>query len=123
MNEIKSRTLINLNEKAEQEGLGMPVKIDPALLKSLVPSPYLSSLGINLERRIDNLLSLVKANLHMKGETGKPSEERYYIPFMVLNGPLVKEDLFPIIVTVEKGAGEKSYLYMKQATNQDNEAL
>ncbi|WP_010256915.1 hypothetical protein [Treponema primitia] len=123
MQQMKSRTVININEKAEKEGIGMPVKIDPTLLKNLTPSPFLLSLGVSLEHRIDNLLSLVKANLTMKGETEKPSEDRYYIPFIVLKGPLVKEDFLSIIVTVKKDDGEKSIIHMTQAIDPDNEIL
>jgi hypothetical protein len=89
---------INISEIAEQKGLEMPVSIDRALLKELEPSPFLASLGISLEKRVENLMSLLNASLAPKQESGKNGNQS--IPFMVLKGPLVAEDFIHIVATV-----------------------
>jgi hypothetical protein len=99
-------TWLDISEKAEKKGIGLPVLIEPALLEKLKPSPYLSGLGITVERRIENLLNLVRIHLPAEGREKADAGQKYYLPFMVLKGPLVYEDLLPVIarltVTEEK---------------------
>jgi hypothetical protein len=96
----------------------MPVVIDPSLLKKLMPTPYLSSLGVSLEKRIENLFGLVKGNL-TREVTNQP-ETRYYLPFMVLKGPLVCEDFLPVIATVNTKEGRSS-ITLSQAVDDKTE--
>jgi hypothetical protein len=96
---------IDINEKARRAGINMPVTIEPALLEKLKPSSYLSTLGVTLEKRVENLLSMVHANLKVKDRQEPGSGQKYYLPFMVLKGPLVAEDFFPVIAHITTGDG------------------
>jgi hypothetical protein len=99
---------IDVNEKARRAGIDMPVTIEPALLEKLKPSSYLSTLGVTLEKRIENLLGLLNANLTVKDREEHNGGQEYYLPFMVLKGPLVAEDFFPIIAHITTGDGRPS---------------
>jgi hypothetical protein len=114
----KENHLINMHEKAEEAGIKSPVVIDNSLLKNLAPNPYLASIGVSLEERIENLLGLVKANLDCKSNN-ENSEQTYYIPFMVLKGPLVKEDFLSVIARVETRDGGGTVITLSQADNGD----
>ncbi|GHT83131.1 hypothetical protein FACS1894137_03480 [Spirochaetia bacterium] len=114
----KEKHCIDIHEKAEAAGITSPVVIDSSLLKMMTPNPYLASIGVSLEDRIENLLGLVKANLH----TGKDSErveKKDYIPFMVLKGPLVKEEFLSVIVNVETKGEDRTVITLSPADNGD----
>jgi hypothetical protein len=114
----EDRTLINIHEKAEEAGIEMPVVIDPNLLKELTPTPYLYSFGVSLEKRIENLFGLVKGNLTR--EVMNQPETSYYLPFIVLKGPMVCEDFLPIIATVNTKEGRSS-ITLSQAVDDKTE--
>ncbi|GHT63747.1 hypothetical protein FACS1894110_02110 [Spirochaetia bacterium] len=114
----KEKHCIDIHEKAEAVGITSPVVIDSSLLKMMTPNPYLASIGVSLEERIENLLGLVKANLH----TGKDSErveKKDYLPFMVLKGPLVKEEFLSVIVNVETKGEDRTVITLSPADNGD----
>jgi hypothetical protein len=106
---------IDINEKAEKAGIEMPVKIEPALFEKLKPSPYLASLGVTLERRIENLLSMVNANLTIKDRQEHHTDQRYYLPFMMLKGPLVAEEFFPVIARITAGEEDRPSITLTEA--------
>ena len=89
----QSRDMID--EKAEQAGIAEPVVVDEALLKSLTPNEYLKSLGVTLDKRIENLLWLFNATRIEKTEH-EQSKTVYKLPFVILTGPFVREDLIVI---------------------------
>jgi hypothetical protein len=117
--EQKERRLISIHEKAEEAGITSPVVIDSSLLKMMTPNPYLASIGVSLEERIKNLLGLVKANLKTDKDSEK-SDKKYYLPFMVLKGPLVKEDFLSVIVNVETEGGNRMVITLSPADNGDS---
>jgi hypothetical protein len=117
--EQKERHLINIHDKAEEAGIKNPVVIEDNLLKLMTPNPYLASLGVSLEKRLENLLGLVKANLNTQTDREK-LEKKYYIPFMVLKGPLVKEDFLSVIARVETKGGERTVITLSEAVNGDS---
>jgi hypothetical protein len=110
---------LDIDEKVEKAGIDMPVNIEPALLEKLEPSPYLASLGVTLEQRIENLLSLLKANLHTETKTTKSSGGRYYLPFMILKGPLVVEDFFPVIAHIIIGDENRPSITLTEARDSE----
>ncbi|GHV48200.1 hypothetical protein AGMMS49546_38570 [Spirochaetia bacterium] len=110
---------IDIHEKAEEAGITSPVVIDSGLLKLLTPNPYLASIGVSLEERIKNLLGLVKANLHT-GKDSEKVEKKYYIPFMVLKGPFVKEDFLSVIVDIETKGEDRTVITLAPADNGDS---
>jgi hypothetical protein len=117
--EQKERRRINIHEKAEKAGISSPVVIDGSLLKMMTPNPYLASIGVSLEERIKSLLGLVKANLKAEKDSEKP-DKKYYIPFMVLKGPLVKEEFLSVIAQVETKGGDRTVITLSQADNGDS---
>ncbi|GHU02141.1 hypothetical protein FACS1894147_03390 [Spirochaetia bacterium] len=115
----KEKHCIDIREKAEAAGIACPVVIDSSLLKMMTPNPYLASIGVSLEERIENLLGLVKANLHT-GKDSEKVEKKYYIPFMVLKGPLVKEEFLSVIVNVETKGEARTVITLSSADNGDS---
>ncbi|GHU27539.1 hypothetical protein FACS1894172_03270 [Spirochaetia bacterium] len=115
----KEKHCIDIHEKAEEAGITNPVVIDSGLLKMMTPNPYLASIGVSLEERIKNLLGLVKANLHT-GKDSEKVEKKYYIPFMVLKGPLVKEDFLSVIMNIETKGEDRTVITLLPADNGDS---
>ncbi|MDR0451294.1 MAG: hypothetical protein LBH26_08520 [Treponema sp.] len=87
--DVSDTNLVDVSGQARKAGIEVPVMLDPSLVNNLRPSPYLSSLGITLEGRIENLLSLVNGSLCLRDTESAPAENRFYIPFMIIRGPLV----------------------------------
>jgi hypothetical protein len=112
------RNLISIHEKAEKAGIKQPVVIDKALIKALMPSPYLKSLGVSFEKRIENLLGMVNANLNEKEE--KKPETKYYIPFMVLKGPMVCEGFLPVSAVLETDGNGRQTITLSQVTDDES---
>jgi hypothetical protein len=82
------------------------VTVDKELLDRLRPSPYLASLGISLEKRVESLTKLARSACSEGG-----GGEKRYIPFMALSGPFVREDFLPVIASTGIGAdGSRSIL-------------
>ena len=96
---------IDVHDRAKKAGIEMPVDIDSTLLEELTPAPFLASLGISLEARIDNLLGLVKANLTAQDGFNGMDETKAYLPFTVVKGPFVREECVPVIVKITHGEG------------------
>jgi hypothetical protein len=111
--------VIDLKTEAKKAGIEMPVSMSKALVKELRPSPYLASLGICLDVRITNLLSLLRANI----SPAKQNEKKHYIPLMLLRGPFVREDFQPVIATiVDDGMGQKR-ITLDTMTNDSEEEI
>jgi hypothetical protein len=104
-----------IDEQAAKAGIDMPVTVDPALIGKLKPSPYLSELGITLGQRIENLLSLLKANLAADSRGQASAGRKYYLPFMVLKGPLVHEDFLPVIARLGIAEGGRPSITLAEA--------
>lgn len=100
--------LYDVSREAQAEGISMPVFIDGQLMETITPSPYLESLGINLEQRIINLLRLTRAMLNPTDEKGNSGDVKIPFPFMMLRGPLVREDCFTVTVSINKDADNKN---------------
>jgi hypothetical protein len=114
MNEHE-HTWLDIDEKAKMAGIDLPVTIAPALLAKLNPSPYLSSLGVALEQRVENLLRLLNAHLTAKDRQGHAAGEKYYLPFMILKGPLVAEAFFPVIAHIAVGENNCPTITLSEA--------
>jgi hypothetical protein len=109
-----------LAAEAGKAGIELPVSIDDALVNDLTPSPFLASMGVTLEARIQNLLSLVRGNLH--GLSGDENhDEQYYIPLIIATGPFIKEDFLSVLATVHHGDGNKSEIMLKAVAKDENE--
>jgi hypothetical protein len=99
---------IDLRGKAKEAGLELPVIIDGLLLKELTPTPFLESLGLSLEERIENLFNLVKASLTAANgfDAGAGDKHKTCLPFTVVAGPFVREDCLSIIAEIVQEEGE-----------------
>jgi hypothetical protein len=105
----------DIEQKARRAGLDMLVTIEPDLLEELIPSPFLFSLGVSLDQRLENLFSLVKASLITREKIEDSVDDRQYIPFMVVEGPFIKENILPIIVHLNSEGGGSPSIALTQA--------
>jgi hypothetical protein len=102
-----NQNVIDLSVKAKEAGIELPVVIDGLLLRELTPTPFLASLGISLEARIENLLNLVKASLAADAVFDGRDERKACLPFTVVTGPFVREECLSIMAGInreEKGS-------------------
>ncbi|MHB9294013.1 hypothetical protein Holit_03137 [Hollandina sp. SP2] len=115
---IQDESALNVSEQAKQEGLTVPVTIAPSLAKQLQPNPYLASLGITLEQRITNLLQLVHAQMKTSVHD-EPTEVRSTVPFMLVQGPFVREVALSILVIGETETDGHLSITLTQARDKD----
>jgi hypothetical protein len=113
-------TETDVSKQAQKEGIELPVTLSAPLVQRLVPNSFLTSIGIDQEQRIVNLLRLIHA--HLKIETRETTlEGRCAIPFMALRGPLVCEEFLPIIATVDKNDEGKPVITVTLAKDNQTE--
>jgi hypothetical protein len=106
-----NQNVIDLTVKATEAGIELPVVIDRLLLEELTPAPFLASLGLSLEERIDNLLGIVKASLDAE-------KTKAYLPFMVVKGPFVREEYVPVIAKITRKEGGHSAITLAKAEDE-----
>jgi hypothetical protein len=111
-------TLLDVSEEARHEGIIYLVMVDPTLIQTLKPNQFLSSLGISLEDRIGQLLQLAHAYIMVNEESGAFSQPQYYLPFMVLKGPLVREDSCPVLARVHTGEAGKQLITLSHVSDE-----
>jgi hypothetical protein len=111
--------LYDVSREAQAEGISMPVFIDGQLMETITPSSYLESLGISREQRIINLLHLTQAILHPVNEKCASGDAKLPLPFMVLRGPLVREDCFTVTIRIHTDAEGKKEIIISQANGSD----
>ena len=99
----------------------MPVVIDGPLMETLTPSPYLESLGVTRKQRITNLLRLTRTMLNPLDENGNSGKTRIPVPFMVLRGPLVREDCFTLTIRIGQDAEGKKAITISRAVESNEE--
>jgi hypothetical protein len=116
---MEKQHVINIRDKAREAGIEMPVMIKTSLLEELTPTPFLASLGVSLEERVDNLFRLIKASLTAKQVFDSRDETRAYLPFMVVRGPFVREDCLPVIAKIIR-EGERSTIVVVKAGDNEN---
>jgi hypothetical protein len=109
--ENENQRNIDLSVKAKEAGIELPVVIDGLLLRELTPTPFLASLGVSLEARIENLLGLVKASLDAE-------ETKTYLPFMVVKGPFVREEYVPVIAKIIRKEGGRPAVTLAKAEDE-----
>ena len=115
---MKNKDIINIQEKAETLGINGKIEIDNEVINNLIPSSFLKSMGLTLEQRIENLLLLVKANLY-PNEICSQTNRTFYIPFTLVRGPYIKEDLFPVFV--ELSENDKAKIIIRKAQDDSEE--
>jgi hypothetical protein len=92
---------------ADEQGIDYRVMISSVMEKQLKPNAFLAELGIDFSERMGNILNIFKENLviHYAGtgavDTIPP--EGISIPFSITQGPLIREELISIRVTLYKG--------------------
>jgi hypothetical protein len=94
--------LYDENRETQTEGISMPVFIERPLMETITPGPYLESLGISLEQRIINLLHLTRAMINPSDEKGNSGDVKIPFLFMMVCGPMVREDCFTITARIKK---------------------
>jgi len=120
---IEGGLLIDLTDEAKEVGIEVPVAMTKQLAESLMPSSYLTDLGITLPYRIKTLLLFL---LHgMKpidaADTKTVSESRLAIPFMVVKGPQVREEYLTVIAVTH--AGDSGHPVITLIRAKDEEAI
>ena len=113
--------LYDVSKEAHYEGISLPVAIDGPLMETLTPSPYLESLGITLDQRTANLLRLVRTMLNPAEGEGGTEENSIPVPFMVLRGPLVREDCFTLTIRIGQDAEGKKAITISRAVESNEE--
>jgi hypothetical protein len=99
--------LYDASREAQSMGIPMPVSIDGLMMETLSPGQFLESLGVTREQRIANLLRLTRTMINLEDEACHTEGTRIPIPFMVLRGPLVREDCLTVTISIKRNADGK----------------
>jgi hypothetical protein len=98
--------MVDVTGIARSQGFRYPVLLTEELASALKPGQLLSTFGIRFDKRVRNVLSILKTQLN-------PRKNRYYdededpdeacaFPFVVLQGPNIEEKLISIRARVEQ---------------------
>jgi len=120
MSEYKTGKLhssVDMSEKAKEADIMMPVAFSESLVNKLRPNQFLAELGITYEKRIANLFELVRANLKPDGKCG----ESFAVPLIVVNGPLVREDVITAVVRLRKDSKNEQTIFITDMQETNNE--
>jgi hypothetical protein len=114
---------LDVSEKARQADITMPVVLAESLAKKLRPNQYLADMGISFDKRIENLFELVRAYLEPTDKGGGTSGRAFTVPLVVVNGPLVREDVFSAVVRLQKNSNGEQTIYISdlREANSDDE--
>jgi hypothetical protein len=96
------------NELAEEVGIPFPVSISPELSELLKPNTFLLGLGIEYSTRIKTVFEILKGNLIPKEEC--IPKDGIVIPFSLVKGPFIKEELISIRAEVKDDSCKKTIL-------------
>lgn len=104
---IEGGLLVDVSELAEAEGIEFPVAVSAGLAQILEPNQFLTTFGINFEERVSNILKVLHGHFvpSPDGECDDLPGGRLVFPFIVLRGPLIKEDLISVLAVVHPGDG------------------
>jgi len=113
---------VDMSEKAKEADIMMPVAFSESLVNKLRPNQFLTELGISFDRRVENLFELVRASLKPDAKNGM-SGESFAVPLIVVNGPLVREDVITAVVRLQKDSKNEQTIFITdmQETNNDFE--
>jgi hypothetical protein len=93
------------------ESLGFPYRIDisPELAGQLKPNEFLTRLGIQYSKRLKSLLSILKGNLLPENEGLNEAlpKDGITIPFALVKGPFINEELISIRAELSDDGCEK----------------
>jgi hypothetical protein len=101
-----------VDELAKAMGLSTTVRLSQELSELISPNAFLSGLGINLDDRLTNILSILKGNLIPKNSGKKEivPDEGIVFPIPVTKGPYIKEELVSIKAELTNDNGEEEIL-------------
>jgi len=123
MSETKAsekRGFVDMSEKAEEADIMMPVAFSESLVNKLRPNQFLAELGISFDRRVENLFELVRANLKPDVKNGMGGES-FAVPLIVVNGPLVREDVITAVVRMQKDSKNEQTIFITDMQETNNE--
>jgi hypothetical protein len=97
--------MVDVTDIARAQGFRYPVFLSEELAATLKPSQILSGFGIRFEKRVRNVLLILKTHMSPRGnryyDDDDPDEARAF-PFVVLLGPNIEEKLISIRARVEQ---------------------
>jgi len=95
-------------------GILYPVRLSDTLHEVLKPNEFLSELGIRFDDRLRNMLSTIKEGF--VPSNGIPDEKLpetgLIVPFMVTQGPFIREVQFGIKAELQKDDDGRSELFL-----------
>jgi hypothetical protein len=106
--------LHDVSREAQSAGIPLPVSVDRLMMETLTPGPYLESLGITREQRIMNLLRLTRVMVNLEDESARTEDARIPVPFMLLRGPLVREDCLTVTIRIKRDADGKKAIVISR---------
>ena len=96
--------LVDVTEIARKQGIEYPVAMTAGLAQKLQPNQFLSTFGIKFNDRIKNVLNILKGYfIPQRGGYEDLPGEKVAFPFIILDGPLIEENLITIQALIHEG--------------------
>jgi len=104
-----NREMVDVSEIARAQGAHYPVLLTQELAGALKPGEFLSAFGIRFDKRVRNVLAVLKTQMNPRAssryydedDTDYPDEACAF-PFVVLHGPDIEEKLIRVRAFVER---------------------
>jgi hypothetical protein len=93
--------MVDASEQAQNLDMDLPVGLTYDAARILNPTGFLQDLGISIESRIENLLTLVKARI----QPDKANQE-FSVSLCLAQGPLITERIVTFAVSITQNNEE-----------------
>lgn len=122
--EIRGGILVDVTEAAQAVGLTYPAAVTASLAQELKPNQFLSTFGISFEERARNLLEVVRLNLVQRSDgSGEEFKEgKLLIPFVIMQGPLIREELISVLALIHEGDDGKPVVTLMKPQSDEEAA-
>ena len=118
MSKTKASGSVDMTAKAKQADITVPVVLSKSLVEKLRPNQFLMELGISFDKRIANLFEIVQSNLEPSDEE---KERSFTIPLIMVNGPIVSEDILSPMVRLQKNDKDEQTIFITDLQEPDSE--
>lgn len=99
-------------EAAKEIGIKYPVRVSPELASVLKPNAFMGGLGIHYQGRLKAVLRILKGSFiaEKPGAAETLPNKGCIIPFVVANGPYIREEPLSIKASLADGGGRTEIL-------------
>lgn len=116
MTRLMPAILIDATPQAKALDLQASVGITTSAARHLKPPAYLRALGLSLEKRIINLLTIIQAQLRPGQE-----DQQFNISLCLTQGPIIEEHIVDFTIHVQSDEEQRQSIIITSPPSADEE--